>query len=48
MLIDLQSKFCGGRGDDTICTAFFLRTTFAFTQASFTVTHAPSITPSPQ
>ena len=38
----------GGRGDDTICTPFFLQTTFAFTQASFTVTPAPSITPSPQ
>ena len=34
-----------GRGDDTICTPFFLQTTFAFTQASFTVTPAPSITP---
>ena len=38
----------GGRGDNTICTPFFLQTTFAFTQASFTVTPAPSITSSPQ
>ena len=37
-----------GRGDNTICTPFFLQTTFAFTQASFTVTPAPSITMSPQ
>ena len=37
----------GGRGDDTICIPFFLRKTFAFTQGSFTVTTAPSITPSP-
>ena len=38
----------GGRGDNTICIPFFLQTTFAFTQASFTVTPAPSITTSPQ
>ena len=37
----------GGGGGGTICTPFFLQTTFAFTQASFTVTPAPSITPSP-
>ena len=36
----------GGMGDDTICTAFFLQTIFAFTQASFTVTPALSISPS--
>ena len=38
----------GGMGDDTIYTSFFLRAIFAFTQASFTVTPAPSITPFPQ
>ena len=51
MLIGVQSKFYGGgggRGDDTICTPSFLRTTFAFTQAPFTVIPAPSITPFPQ
>ena len=37
----------GGRDDNTICTPFFLQTTFAFTQASFTVTPTRSITPSP-
>ena len=41
-------KMGGGRGDNTICTPFFLQTTFAFTLASFTVTPAPSITSSPQ
>ena len=38
----------GGRSDNTICIPFFLQTTFAFTQVSFTVTLAPSITPFPK
>ena len=38
----------GGRGDNTICTPFFLQTTFAFTQVSSTVTPARSVTPFPQ
>ena len=33
------------RGDNTICTPFFLQTTFAFTQASFTV--PPPLPPPP-
>ena len=47
MLIDVQSKFYWGRCEDTICTAFFLGTTLAFTQASFTVTHGPIPHPFP-
>ena len=48
MLIGVQSKFYGrGAGVITPSVPLFLRTTFAFTQASFTVTPAPSITSSP-